>query len=322
MTCACGFVAASAPPLVPALANPIVDRRSRFIAHAARISTALDLRRILAAIEQRPDLRTADHNMRAWRYLRPKRHDGGAAAAAGTRRPATTPSEAVVSPDGHAFAFVEGADDDGEQWAGQKLLRLIRESGACDCIVVVSRWYGGEMLGPVSGPDVARLRRLARARSAKLAVFREKLAARHAELARLRAHARDLRRSLRRQIATNDVGNEENNDSDSDDAEIPGKPPPDDLDVVSEPDPEPSTTGFDVPSAEPERDVAALTASIARRDAKVERLQAQLHTAADHIARAEAAAADLALRVAVAAGAGPVQQSAPPDLSDQRPTRP
>ncbi|CAO1637577.1 unnamed protein product [Sympodiomycopsis kandeliae] len=47
------------------------------------------------------------------------------------------------------FGIEENADDDGEKYSSAKILRLMKEMGAIDCIVIVSRWYGGTNLGPV-----------------------------------------------------------------------------------------------------------------------------------------------------------------------------
>jgi hypothetical protein len=42
----------------------------------------------------------------------------------------------------------ESSHDDGETGAGALLLRVMREAGATDTLVVMSRWFGGTMLGP------------------------------------------------------------------------------------------------------------------------------------------------------------------------------
>lgn len=47
------------------------------------------------------------------------------------------------------FGLEEGSDDDGERWGGDRVLKAMREVGAVDLLVVVSRWYGGTNLGPV-----------------------------------------------------------------------------------------------------------------------------------------------------------------------------
>lgn len=47
------------------------------------------------------------------------------------------------------FGLEEKSDDDGERWAGDKILKTMKEMGAVDMLVIVSRWYGGTNLGPV-----------------------------------------------------------------------------------------------------------------------------------------------------------------------------
>mmetsp|Transcript_38670 Transcript_38670/g.93497 ORF Transcript_38670/g.93497 Transcript_38670/m.93497 type:complete len:352 (+) Transcript_38670:89-1144(+) len=44
--------------------------------------------------------------------------------------------------------LVSDSDDDGEKGSGSKLASLLELTNATDCIVVVSRWYGGIHLGP------------------------------------------------------------------------------------------------------------------------------------------------------------------------------
>ena len=46
-----------------------------------------------------------------------------------------------------APAVAKGFDDDGEARGGQRLLGMLGKEGALGCAVVVSRWFGGEMLG-------------------------------------------------------------------------------------------------------------------------------------------------------------------------------
>jgi len=39
-------------------------------------------------------------------------------------------------------------DDEGEGGAGDKLLYLLERAGVTNLVVIVTRWYGGIMLGP------------------------------------------------------------------------------------------------------------------------------------------------------------------------------
>lgn len=42
----------------------------------------------------------------------------------------------------------QDCDDDGEDAAGGRLLHLLQVTNACNVCVVVTRWYGGVLLGP------------------------------------------------------------------------------------------------------------------------------------------------------------------------------
>ncbi|KAF6029657.1 IMPACT [Bugula neritina] len=45
-------------------------------------------------------------------------------------------------------SICEDCDDDGEAQAGSRVLHLLNIVGAVNVLVVVSRWYGGILLGP------------------------------------------------------------------------------------------------------------------------------------------------------------------------------
>ena len=51
------------------------------------------------------------------------------------------------------YAIVEEYEDDGEKWGSKHILRVMEEEGAVDCMCVVSRWFGGSMLGVSSGME-------------------------------------------------------------------------------------------------------------------------------------------------------------------------
>ena len=51
--------------------------------------------------------------------------------------------------------MVSDNDDDGEKGSGAKLAALLEMSDTMDCIVVVSRWYGGIHLGPARFKHIA-----------------------------------------------------------------------------------------------------------------------------------------------------------------------
>ncbi|KAL2187309.1 hypothetical protein L209DRAFT_684763 [Thermothelomyces heterothallicus CBS 203.75] len=107
-----------------AVSEPITLKDSTFVARAAHISDPSQ-RGILvqSLLSDNPHLKTASHN--AWAYR---------------IRPASeAPSNARVR---------EDSFDDGETGSGDLMLRVMREAGAVDTLVVLTRWFGGTLLGP------------------------------------------------------------------------------------------------------------------------------------------------------------------------------
>ena len=143
-------LASSLPMPSTCTAAQIVDRNSLFIGYvyplittsSAYISTLLShLSRVVhptVSVGLLPpqfanapaNKRGSSHDMYAHRVLELKRGRTG-----------------LAGPDD--FSLQEGKEDDGERWGGDRVLKVAREEGASDVLVVVSRWYGGELLGPV-----------------------------------------------------------------------------------------------------------------------------------------------------------------------------
>ncbi|KAF5502703.1 Protein IMPACT-A [Colletotrichum aenigma] len=100
-------------------------KSSTFVARVSTLDQPSQVSSILhSLLTSEPSLQTATHN--AWGYrLYQGDRDG----------------------DGNGGAC-EGCEDDGETGCGEFILRLMRETGATGAIVVLTRWYGGEMLGP------------------------------------------------------------------------------------------------------------------------------------------------------------------------------
>jgi hypothetical protein len=101
--------------------TPLHLKKSTFLAHACSLpshsSSASTL--LSGLLNANPNLRSATHN--AWAYR------------------STHPNTGAVS---------ESSYDDGETGAGNLLLRIMRELEATNTFVVLTRWYGGIMLGP------------------------------------------------------------------------------------------------------------------------------------------------------------------------------
>lgn len=105
------------PPWI--LSDPVIELKSTFIARSAAVSSpdqaAKYVQHLLASDKR---VRSATHNITAWR---------------------------IRGPNGTSF---QDCDDDGETAAGGRLLHLMQLMDLWDTMVVVTRWYGGQKLGP------------------------------------------------------------------------------------------------------------------------------------------------------------------------------
>ncbi|KAG6018504.1 hypothetical protein E4U41_003849 [Claviceps citrina] len=98
----------------------LTSRGSAFVAHAASLSSPSMRSGLMKALmSDKPDLETATHN--AW---------------------------ALRSSYGNSPLVQEASFDDGESGCGKFLLGIMREAGVQNTLVVLTRWYGGVMLGP------------------------------------------------------------------------------------------------------------------------------------------------------------------------------
>ncbi|XP_017501248.1 protein IMPACT isoform X5 [Manis javanica] len=106
---------------------PITDRRSTFQAHLAPVVCPKQVKMVLARLYENKKIASATHNIYAYRiYCEDKQ------------------------------TFLQDCEDDGETAAGGRLLHLMENGlfffpkilNVRNVIVVVSRWYGGILLGP------------------------------------------------------------------------------------------------------------------------------------------------------------------------------
>lgn len=98
-------------------------KESTFVARATTITDPSQRPNLLKRLmTTHPNLRTASHNVWAYRIR---------------------PAESSTNPHPR-----EASHDDGESGAGDLLLRVMRDTNAVDTLVVLTRWYGGIMLGP------------------------------------------------------------------------------------------------------------------------------------------------------------------------------
>lgn len=105
----------------------IVDRKSVFQGHSARIHHVSHVNIMLDKLKENKKIENAFHNMYAYRI---DKHDKDSTIA------------------GKSANIIQDCDDDGEQAAGGRLLSLLQILNVVNVIIVVSRWYGGIQLGP------------------------------------------------------------------------------------------------------------------------------------------------------------------------------
>ncbi|KAK0640957.1 hypothetical protein B0T16DRAFT_393320 [Cercophora newfieldiana] len=102
-----------------AASQPVTLKSSTFIGRATHLADPNQRRHLIQSLlDANPNLKTATHN--AWAYR-------------------------VNTPGGR---IREESFDDGESGCGDLMLRVMRDAGAVDTLVVLTRWFGGIMLGP------------------------------------------------------------------------------------------------------------------------------------------------------------------------------
>ncbi|KAK0661197.1 ribosomal protein S5 domain 2-type protein [Cercophora samala] len=105
------------PPWV--LSTPFTELKSTFLARTAPVTSLPQAKSFLAhLLATDKKVRSAAHNITAWRIR------------------------------GENGTSYQDCDDDGETAAGGRLLHLMQLMDLWDVMVVVTRWYGGQKLGP------------------------------------------------------------------------------------------------------------------------------------------------------------------------------
>lgn len=99
--------------------NTITDRRSTFQPHLAPVVTPGQVKMVLEKLYENKKIASATHNIYAYRIYCEDKH-----------------------------SFMQDCEDDGETAAGGRLLHLLQILDVRNVMVVVSRWYGGILLGP------------------------------------------------------------------------------------------------------------------------------------------------------------------------------
>jgi len=126
-----GYMISSRPSQEPlATSQEIRDRGSTFVANLYSATSPSEAR---ARINYLRDVvhrtKPATHEIAAWRCMVLRQGRTG-----------------LGGPDD--FELNAGSTDDGEKWAGGKVLKVMQTFTIIDAVVIVSRWYGGTMLGP------------------------------------------------------------------------------------------------------------------------------------------------------------------------------
>lgn len=99
--------------------EPFTDRKSTFQAHLAHVVSQEQVKQVLEELKENRKINNAAHNVMAYRIFCEDRN-----------------------------SFLQDCDDDGEAMAGSRLLHLLQILGARNIVVIVTRWYGGILLGP------------------------------------------------------------------------------------------------------------------------------------------------------------------------------
>lgn len=107
------------PPPPWTLAPPLTEKKSIFLARVAPVSSPAQAQSYLAQLlATDKKVAKATHNITAWRIR------------------------------GQGETTYQDCDDDGETAAGGRVLHLMQVMDVWDVMVVVTRWYGGVLLGP------------------------------------------------------------------------------------------------------------------------------------------------------------------------------
>jgi hypothetical protein len=100
-----------------------VEKKSKFQAHVAWVHDVDDVKRVMDRLLTKSNkIQNATHNIMAYRI--------------------------ASGEDGQGSVVYQDFDDDGEAAAGKRLLHLLQVMDARNVLVVVSRWFGGILLGP------------------------------------------------------------------------------------------------------------------------------------------------------------------------------
>ncbi|KAI9555241.1 hypothetical protein GHT06_017756 [Daphnia sinensis] len=104
------------PPITSA--DPFTERKSTFQGHVATVTNTTQVKLVLAKLYENRKIAQATHNIYAYRIYNEQ-----------------------------TKMWLQDCDDDGETHAGGRLMHLLQILDVKNVIVVVSRWFGGILLG-------------------------------------------------------------------------------------------------------------------------------------------------------------------------------
>jgi putative IMPACT (imprinted ancient) family translation regulator len=108
-------------PTISFTSQEIRDRKSAFVAFIIPVNDASQVKDAIAYIRRTHADRPPTHEVAAWRFM--------------TLKPGVT---GLGGEDD--FEVVSAYDDDGEKWAGGRVLTIMKQMGVIDAVIVVSRW--------------------------------------------------------------------------------------------------------------------------------------------------------------------------------------
>jgi len=131
------FISSTRPQPEPvATSQEIRDRGSIFVANIYRATTPEEasarVKHLKFTVHR---AKKATHEISAWRCMVLKSGKTG-----------------LEGPDD--FELVQGNKDDGESWAGGKILKVMQNLAVLDAVVIVSRWFVIYPSVPFSAPDI------------------------------------------------------------------------------------------------------------------------------------------------------------------------
>ena len=112
---------AASLPTISFTSQEVRDRSSAFVACIAPVKDASQVKDAIAHIRRTHASRPPAHETAAWRFM--------------TLKPGKTGLSGEDD-----FEVVSAFDDDGEKWAGGRVLNIMKQTGVMDAVVVVSRW--------------------------------------------------------------------------------------------------------------------------------------------------------------------------------------